>query len=240
MGPAPKVPYNLNRTFYRFRWFFDQSGGQLTNMGVHYLDLIHWALGQDAPLSVTALGGKFAVKDNREIPDTMEVLWNYPGGTLVSFTQYNATSHPAGRPGVELEFRGTKGSCFIGGSSYEIGPDPQPVGEFPVATPLARDNGKNWRSNKTSPVKAQVQKGKTDTADHTRNFLDCIRSRKLPNADVEIGHRDTSAAILGNIAFRNRKLLEWDGDKELITNEPGLNQFLNPVYRKPYQLPSLA
>ena len=61
LGPAPKVPYNKNRTFYRFRWFYDYSGGQLTNFGVHYLDLIHWALGQDAPLAVTAIGGKFAV-----------------------------------------------------------------------------------------------------------------------------------------------------------------------------------
>ena len=55
------MPYNKNRTFYRFRWFYDYSGGQLTNFGVHYLDMIHWALGQDAPLAVTAMGGKFAI-----------------------------------------------------------------------------------------------------------------------------------------------------------------------------------
>ena len=79
LGPAPKVPYNQNRTFYQFRWFYDYSGGQITNFGVHYLDLIHWALGQSAPLAVTAMGGKFAVEDNREMPDTMEVLWHYPG-----------------------------------------------------------------------------------------------------------------------------------------------------------------
>ena len=52
------APYNKNRTFYRFRWFYDYSGGQLTNFGVHYLDAIHWALGHDAPLAVTAMGGK--------------------------------------------------------------------------------------------------------------------------------------------------------------------------------------
>ena len=55
LGPAPKVPYNLNRSFYRFRWFYDYSGGQVTNFGVHYLDFIHWALGQNAPLAVTGL-----------------------------------------------------------------------------------------------------------------------------------------------------------------------------------------
>ena len=237
LGPAPKVAYNLNRTFYRFRWFFDQSGGQLTNMGVHYLDLIHWALGQDSPTSVTAMGGKFAVDDNREIPDTLEVLWTYPGGTLVSFSQYNATSIPAGKAGVELEFRGTKGACFIGGSSYEIVPDPQPVGEFPIGSPLERGNGKAWRAQRASTVKAMTRKGKLDTADHTRNFLDCIRSRATPNADVEIGHRDTSAAILGNIAYRKRKFIEWDGRTEKIVNEPALNRLLHPTYRAPYQWP---
>ena len=61
LGPALRRPYNRNRTFYRFRWFYDYSGGQLTNFGVHYLDVIHWALGQDAPRAVTAMGGKFAL-----------------------------------------------------------------------------------------------------------------------------------------------------------------------------------
>jgi len=236
LGPAPKVPYNPNRTFYRFRWFFDQSGGQLTNMGVHYLDLIHWALGKDAPSSVAALGGKFAVEDNREIPDTLEVVWTYPGGTLVTFSQFNATSFPAGRDRVELEFRGTKGACFISSSGYEIIPDPQPSGEFPVASPLARDAGKAWRTKRNSSVKASTQKGKVDTADHTRNFLDCVKSRNLPSADVEIGHRDTSAAILGNIAYKSKKVIEWDGSRETITNEPSLNKQLKLVYRKPYTL----
>src|SRR3954449_9580375 len=87
-GPSPKPKYNRNRTFYRFRWFYDYSGGQLTNFGVHYLDVIHWALGHDAPLAVTAMGGKFAVQDNREVPDTLEVMWQYPGNTLVTFSQY--------------------------------------------------------------------------------------------------------------------------------------------------------
>ncbi|MCL5744452.1 MAG: hypothetical protein M1541_11095, partial [Acidobacteria bacterium] len=60
----------------------------MTNFGTHYLDFIQWALGQDAPQMVTALGGKFAIEDNREIPDTLEVLWQYPGGTLASFSQF--------------------------------------------------------------------------------------------------------------------------------------------------------
>jgi predicted dehydrogenase len=102
LGPAPKVPYNRNRAFYRFRWFYDYSGGQLTNFGVHYLDVIHWALGHDAPLAVTAMGGKYGGFDNREVPDTLEVLWQYPGNTLVTFSQYNASAAPAGLRNGEI------------------------------------------------------------------------------------------------------------------------------------------
>jgi hypothetical protein len=93
LGPAPKRPYNKNRAFYRFRWFYDYSGGQVTNFGVHYLDFIQWALGAEAPLCVTVLGLKAAgMKDSREIPDTLEAVWQYPGGTLVTFSQFNATA----------------------------------------------------------------------------------------------------------------------------------------------------
>ena len=141
LGPAPKVPYNKNRTFYRFRWFYDYSGGQLTNFGVHYLDLIHWALGQDAPLAVTAIGGKYAVADNREVPDTLEVLWQYPGNTLVTFSQFNCNAAPAGIKGGEVELRGTKGTVYIQGNGWEVVPDALTDKEFPARTPVDRAYG---------------------------------------------------------------------------------------------------
>src|SRR5438876_3457857 len=91
LGPAPKVAYNPNRCLYKFRWFSDYSGGQLTNFGTHYLDVIQWALGQDAPKGVFAAGGKYAIADNRDIPDTLEAVWEYDG-TLVTFSQFNANN----------------------------------------------------------------------------------------------------------------------------------------------------
>src|SRR5205807_8540624 len=95
LGPAPKVPFNPNRCLYKFRWFWDYSGGQITNFGAHYLDVIQWALGKDAPRAVTSVGGKFALDDNREVPDTAEVAWEYDGGTLVTFSHYNANAAPS-------------------------------------------------------------------------------------------------------------------------------------------------
>src|SRR2546425_6322415 len=116
LGPAPKRPYNKNRSLYRFRWVYDYSGGPLTNFCVRYMDVVHRALGHDAPLAVPAMGGKFAIHDKRGNPDTLEVLWMYPGGTLVTFSQYNANAAPAALKGAEIEFRGTKGTLYLRGN----------------------------------------------------------------------------------------------------------------------------
>lgn len=237
LGPAPKVPYNKNRTFYRFRWFYDYSGGQLTNFGVHYLDMIHWALGHDAPLAVTAMGGKFAVEDNREVPDTLQVLWMYPGNTVVNFTQINCNgTQPAGRPG-EVEFRGTKGTLLLTWRGYEIVPDVLTPNEFPARTPVDRNVERGWRTGAKAVIEAKKVEDKDSTAEHARNFLDCVKSRQKPNCDVEQGHRDTSAALIGNIAHKLRAFLEWDPKGERFTNNDAANKFLKYDYRKPYELP---
>jgi predicted dehydrogenase len=238
LGPAPKVPYNKNRGFYRFRWFYDYSGGQLTNFGVHYLDQIQWALGQDTPLAVTAMGGKFAVTDNREIPDTLEVLWTYPNKTLVSFTQINANGAAPNAKGGSIEFRGTKGTLFMTWNGYEVVPDVLKAVEFPPRSPVDRELEKGWAKGAKAEIAAKKGEGTDSTALHARNFLDCVRSREKPNADVEIGHRDTSAALIGNIALKTKSYLEWDGAKEQFTNRPEANKLLTYQYRAPYKLPT--
>ncbi len=237
LGPAPLRKYNANRTFYRFRWFYDHSGGQLTNFGVHYLDMIQWALGQDRPLSVAAMGGKFAVEDNREVPDTMEVMWQYPGGTLVTFTQINANAGPWGLRNAEIEFRGTKGTMLILRNGYEIIPDNITPNPFPARTPVDRTVEKGWRTGAKQHIKPAKKEDKDATPLHARNFLDCVRSRKACNCDVETGHRATTAAVIGNIAHKTRALLEWDGKAERFTNSEAANRLLSYEYRKPYKLP---
>jgi len=239
LGPAPKVPYNKNRTFYRFRWFYDYSGGQLTNFGVHYLDLIHWALGQDAPLAVTAIGGKYAVEDNREVPDTLEVLWQYPGNTLVTFSQFNCTAAPAGINSGEVELRGTKGTVYIQSNGWQVVPDVLTEHEFPARTPIDRSVERGWREGAKPVIDARKETGgKQDTADHARNFLDCIASRGLCNADIEIGHRDTSAALVAEIALKTKSYLEWDAKAERFANSEAANKRLSYDYRPPYRLPT--
>jgi predicted dehydrogenase len=238
LGPAPKVPYNKNRAFYRFRWFYDYSGGQLTNFGVHYLDVIHWALGHDSPLAVAAMGGKFALEDNREVPDTLEVLWTYPGNTLVSFSQYNATAPRAAAVPCEIEFRGTKGTLYLSSNGYEVVPDSITPNEFFARTPLDRGIEKSYRNGSRPMIEPKKATGKGNTTpEHARNFLDCIRSRQKCNCDIETGHKDTVAALIGNIAHKTKSYLEWDGKHERFTNNEAANKLLSYRYREPYRLP---
>lgn len=239
LGPAPKRSYNRNRTFYRFRWFYDYSGGQVTNFGVHYLDFIQWALGANAPVRVMAMGGKPAeMKDNREIPDTLEAVWQYPAGTLVTFSQFNSNAGPWSLPGCELELRGTLGTLYLFGDGYEVVPDPISEDEFPARSPLNRGRDSQYRKNAQPRIQAQKNRGTStaDTAPHARDFLDCVKSRAKCNCDIETGHRSTSATLLANIALKTKALLEWDAQAERFLENSHANALLKYQYRAPYKL----
>lgn len=242
LGPAPKVPYNQNRTFYRFRWFYDYSGGQVTNFGVHYLDFIQWSLGVEAPRRITALGGRFAgMKDNREIPDTLEAIWEYPGGTLVTFSQFNATAAPWSLPGCEVELRGTLGTLYLFGNGYQVVPDALPAVPFPARSPIDRADGNRYSQGRAARIEARENRGQStsDTRHHARNFLDCVKTRREPNCPIEVGHRSTSTTLLANIAHQTHAVLEWDAEAEQITNAPEANRLLGVPYRAPYRLPDV-
>jgi predicted dehydrogenase len=236
LGPAPKAPFNSNRCLYKFRWFSDYSGGQLTNFGTHYLDVIQWALGQEAPKAVCAIGGKYVIEDNRDIPDTMEVVWEYDHA-LATFSQYNATASPGNPGGFEMEFRGTEGTLFLNeGQGYQLIPEKVRTRELPALSPLARkENAEQTRAVKAVRETASL-KGKADTADHARNFLDCVKSRKPTNCPVAVGHRSTSATLLAKIALQRQRYLTWDAKNERVINDGEANKYLSYAYRAPWTL----
>jgi len=237
LGPAPMVPYNVNRTFYDFRWFYDYSGGQLTNFGVHYIDMLRWCLEKDSPRSVAAIGGRFAVKDNRDIPDTLEVIWDY-GDALIIFCQYNANSAPSNLQGSEMEIRGTLGTMYLHGNRWEVVPEKVTDMAFPARTPLDRTSERSYNPSKKVRTEPAGSKGSADTAFHARNFLDCVKSRAKCNCDIETGYLSTSATQLANIALKVRAQLDWDAKAERFTNHDKANQYLGYEYRKPYKLPT--
>jgi predicted dehydrogenase len=235
LGPAPKVPYNRNRTYYNFRWFYDYSGGQLTNFGVHYMDMMRWCLGQEYPRAVTAIGGKYAVQDNREIPDTLEAVWEFDRA-LVMFAQYNTNAAPGNVQNSEMELRGTKGTIYIHPDRWEVVPEQVTEMTTFARTPLDRQSERAYPASRKPAMEPRIAKGSQDTAFHARNFLDCVKSRARTNCDVETGHRSTAATLIANIAHRTHSYLEWDGRAERFTNNDEANRFLEYQYRAPYKL----
>ena len=237
LGPAPKVPYNANRCFYKFRWFRDYSGGQVTNFGTHFLDVIQWAIGQEAPTGVFATGGRYAVEDNREVPDTMEAIWEYPNGTLVTFSQFNANGAQSGARPSHIEFRGTQGTLYVNSSSIEIVPCAIRTEPLAARGPLRRQED-NRQDRATEPAREPFrEKGRVSDADHARNFLDGVKTRKPCTCPVEVGHRSTSTTLLANIAHDRKRHLTWDPESQRVTNDPEANKLLWYHYRKPWKLP---
>jgi predicted dehydrogenase len=221
LGPRPARPYQATIVPYKFRWW-DLYSSQMGNWGVHYLDMIRYLTGETAPTAVCAMGGRYAVDDDRTIPDTLESMFEFASGRLAVFGQYEASGTPAILRG-ELEVRGTLGTAFVVGDKVEVVPDRG--GQFQEAKP------------RIAPDTITSAGGEGDWADlHTRNFLDCVRSRKMPNADVEEGHRSTTMSLLANISLSVGERLNWDAKAERITNHPAANDLLHYEDRKPWSL----
>jgi predicted dehydrogenase len=223
LGPAPQVPFDPLRAIYHFRWFWDYSGGQMTNWGAHHLDIARWAIGATAPTAVAGFGGRYAIKDGGQTPDVQQVLYNFPT-CVVSWS----TREVSQGDGAGLVFYGTKGTLDLSRTGYRIRPETW-TGQDP-ADP----------QKKFGPViEAREMKGGDLDAQHTRNFLDCVKSRKRPNADIEEGHRSAVMCHLGNLSTRLGRSLTWDAAKEQIVGDAEANKMLTKAYRKPWALEGL-
>jgi predicted dehydrogenase len=230
LGPRPKRPFQATIAPYKFRWW-DLYSSQVANQGVHFLDAIRWMTGDLAPASICAMGGRFAVDDDRVIPDTMEVTFQCPSGRLVIFGQYEANGNPALAHSGYCELRGTQGTAYVSEELVSI--IPERGGQFQDHAPRMKPMEiKPETGDQPGARKANL----SITAQHARNFLDCMRSRELPNCDVEIGHRSTTFSLLANVSLAARIRLEWDAEREQITNSPEANQLLHYEYRKPWTL----
>jgi len=223
LGPRLMRSYRDNIPLYKFRWWQSYSS-QMANWGVHYCDAIRWVLGEQAPVSISAHGGRFAVDDDRTIPDTMEVIFELASGVLIIFGQYEASSGSPIASG-EVELRGTLGNLYPGsnGDGYKI--TPSKPGQFQEI------------KSRLQPEEKKLSGGNTNlTAQHIRNFLDCIKTRKPTNCDMETGHRSTTFALLANIALATKSRIEWDPKNERIINNKQANELLHYKYRKPWKL----
>jgi predicted dehydrogenase len=229
LGPRAYRPYQYNIAPYMFRWWEDFCN-QISNQGVHYLDLIRWLLNENAPSSISTLGGKFAVDDDRTIPDTMQVTYEFASGSIATVKVLEASSGSFVPYGF-IEMRGTKGTLYTNENDYKIAPTAP--GQFQSWDKLM-DAEEYSIDTKDRLLKDNSYLN--STANLIRNFLDCIKSRKEPLSTLEIGQRSTSMAHMATISLITRQRLEWDQVNERFTNSEEANKLLHYEYRQPYKL----
>jgi predicted dehydrogenase len=231
LGPAPQRPFNPSRFHLLFRWYFDYAGGMMSDWGVHLNDIVLWALSSKGPRSVCTTGGIFTTDDDRDTPDTMQVVYEFPECTLTySMRKGNGLKFNGHDYGIL--FCGTDGSLILDRGGFEVIPDT-------VVMPYGLKLALGARPLRKIALQPQKAKGDDGQDPHVRNFLDCLKSRALPTCDIEIAHRSTNMCHLGNIAYRLGRKLEWDAENERFKNDPQADLLLAREPRKGYELPQV-
>lgn len=208
LGPAPQRPYNQKRVHYNFRFFWDYSGGQMTNFGAHHIDIAQWALGMDESGPITTEGtAAYHPEHWYEVTMACRITHTYASGIKLIVGQGQKDIKGA------ITFIGEKGQIEVD-RSHIIADKKELLDE-----PLGEDAVRLYKS-----------------ANHHANFLECIKSRKLPICDVEIGHRSATVCHLGNIVARLGRKIRWDPVKETIVGDDEAAAMLSRPYRQPWAL----
>ncbi|MBI4894098.1 MAG: Gfo/Idh/MocA family oxidoreductase [Acidobacteria bacterium] len=239
-GPAPLVPYNRKRFLSTYRWFWDYSGGYITDYGTHRFDTVHQIMGADAPRTANATGGRFSLNDAGEMPDVLSVTYEYPGFVLVyegihtnglglgvrtpGMKYYNARG-PYDRPNG-MAFYGTNGTLLADRIGYEIFPELSPS-SWPAR---AAAGGPAFRMERKQVAGADA------TALHAKAFVEAIQGLRPPAARIEDGHRSTIVPHLGNISYKTGLKLHWDSAREDFRNQPEASRLLARAPRAAWRL----
>jgi predicted dehydrogenase len=204
LGPAPSVPFNPRRFIWDFRWFWDYSGGNMTDWGAHHNDIAQWGIGADhtGPVEINGTG-EFPTEGLMETPVTYKVNYTYANGVkLVCSSEGN-----------NVTFYGTEGRVDV--NRGHLSSDPPDI----IKQPIGPNDVHLYVSN-----------------NHYQNFVDCVKSRRRPICDAEIGHRSVTVCHLGNISIRLGRKIQWDPTKEQIIGDEEANRWLDRPVRKPWHL----
>ncbi len=214
LGPAPYADYAPNRVHYQFRWFFDYSGGVMTDWGAHHNDICQWGLGMDGsgPVAVDGTNAQFFEHGPHTVAEHFEVHYKYASGTELTCRTDNFTDEH-GKFGNGIKFTGENGWIFVS------------RGEIKASDPdiLKIELGAN-----------DVRLYKSDN--HHKNWFDCIKSRERCICDVEIGYRSVTICHIGNISIRLGRPLKWDPEKEMFVGDEAANQMLRRPMRAPWHV----
>ena len=218
LGQSPKVDYLKERCHQTFRWWFDYSGGPVTDWGAHHNDIARWAIGQDGPTDIQARALTEPIPGGYTTPSEFEATLTWANGvkqvvkTTLDDSPFGAVLKPDGqRNGVRFE--GTGGWIWVNRTKIEA--SDVALLDTPLTEPA---------------VRLEV------SDDHMANFFNAVASRKDPIAPVEDGHRSATVGHLIVIALRTGRPLRWDASKEKFVGEGDkeANAHLARRMRKPY------
>jgi predicted dehydrogenase len=181
LGSAPDQPFSEEK-FFRWRWFWNFGGGAMTDLFTHWIDVVHWAMKSDQPRRAHMLADKY-VFDDWDCPDTVQAAFRYPSFDVVYEGMMNSSIDGGG-----LEFRGTDATLKIDRGGFTVHREAVPREQNPVLS------GHSYRDG---------------TIDHMKNFFDCVKSRKEPNAPVETGVAAALAGHIGNLAYNRGGQITW-------------------------------
>ncbi|MES2791264.1 MAG: Gfo/Idh/MocA family oxidoreductase [Planctomycetota bacterium] len=193
LGNAPEQEFDEYR-FRNWRWFWNFGGGILTDLMVHWIDVVHWILKLDHPLAATSIGDFIAAEGVWETPDSIQCILQYPNHIQAYFegTFSNA------RNGAMVEFMGSDATLYIDRGGYQIFPERKKKVQ---ASEMILGTGPRGADFYDKPDGETL---------HLLNWVECVRNRKTPNAPVAAGVSAASAAHLGNIAYRQGIVAKWD------------------------------
>ncbi len=220
-GQTPDVPYIKERSHYTFRWWYEYSGGQMTDWGTHHIDIAQWAAGAErsGPVEVYGTAKMPEVTNGYNVATDFEARYVYPNGVTMTVLDH-------GRNGVMLT--GTEGRIFVNRGTLAG----RPVEDLADA-PLERED---FRLYAHDNLNRPPRMGKIDsTVNHMGNFFDCVRTRNTPVSDVVSQHRSATTCHLGNIAMHLGRPLRWDPERERFVDDDEANRWLSRPQRAGYE-----
>lgn len=218
-GQTPDAPYIQERSHYTFRWWYEYSGGQMTDWGAHHLDIAQWGI-DSLPVEIDGTAKYPDTVDGYNVAIDFGVTYRYANGVTLTVADN-------GRNGVM--FTGDAGRIFVNRGSLQG----KPVEDL-AGNPLTR---KDWKVYDFDNLDRPERQGKLDAiVNHMGNFFDCIRDRRIPVSDIESQHRSVSTCHLGNISMKLGRKLVWDPEKENFVNDPEADKLLRRDQRAGFEI----
>jgi predicted dehydrogenase len=193
LGAASPREFNSNRFHHHWQWFWDYGSGELGHWGVHLLDVARWGLDVDWPVYVTASGGKLHFQDDQETPDTLFAQYQF-AGKVITWEHRQWSPHGQEGRSAAVAFCGERGTLIV-------------------------DRG-GWKVYGLKDDQSQLTSGPSSFLEpHLRNFIDCVKSRSTPVADLETGYVSSGLCHLGNMAYRAGHRLSFPPESQTPTSD---------------------